>query len=128
MFALSGTHMQKRLYGKTKRTVLCQYLRGQGASLSPRIALGAQKPRGSSFQNQGIAAAIGDNPIWPRLPMEQTHSWRECRQSSLPAQWEMLQQTEHIPPTLPAPGCLRIRSDWRKEDVWPHIQRFRFRL
>lgn len=81
--------------------------------------MGTQKHRGSLLQNQCVAAALSDNRVWPRLPMEQTHGWRECRQSSLPAQWEMLHQTVHMPSTLPAPGYLGIRGAWRKEDVWP---------
>lgn len=119
MSACSETRMQKKLWEKKKkkRTVLCQYLRGQGASLSPRIALSSEKPRGRSFQNQHVAVALSDNPVWPRLPME--HGWRECGQNSLSAQWEMLHQALHIPSTLPAPGCLGIRGAWRKEDVWP---------
>lgn len=128
MSALSETCMQKKAPGETKRTVLCQYLRGQGASLSPRIAPSTQKPRGSSFQNQGVAASLSDNPVWPRLPMEQSQGWREGRQSSLSAHWEMLHQTLHIPSILPTPGCLGIRGAWRKEDVWPHTWRFWFRL
>lgn len=72
---------------------------------------------------------VRENPIpCLSLPMQRSHSWRQCCQCSLPAQLEMLHPTEHLPSALPAPGCLGIRGVWRWEDVWPHNWRFWLRL